>query len=79
MDEIAITGIRALGRHGAYAGEKDRPQAFDVAVKMHVDLSASYAYTDSAHQIALTTDAGATHVDTRNAAGHTIFGCDWRV
>jgi len=39
VDEIAITGIRAFGRHGAYAGEKDRPQAFDVALKLHVDLA----------------------------------------
>ena len=39
MDEIAITGIRAFGRHGAYAGEKDRPQAFDVALTLHVDLA----------------------------------------
>ena len=39
VDEIAITGIRAFGRHGAYAGEKDRPQAFDVALKLELDLS----------------------------------------
>ncbi len=39
MDEIAITGIRAYGRHGAYAGEKDRPQAFDVALTLHADLA----------------------------------------
>ena len=38
VDEIAITGIRAFGRHGAYAGEKDRAQAFDVALKLSVDL-----------------------------------------
>ena len=39
LSEIAITGIRALGRHGAYRGEKDRPQAFDVALKLRVDLA----------------------------------------
>jgi dihydroneopterin aldolase len=39
MDEIAITGIRAYGRHGAYAGEKDRPQAFDIALKLELDLA----------------------------------------
>jgi dihydroneopterin aldolase len=39
MDEISITGIRAFGRHGAYAGEKDRLQAFDIALKLHVDLA----------------------------------------
>jgi dihydroneopterin aldolase len=39
MDEIAISGIRVFGRHGAYAGEKEKPQAFDVALKLHVDLA----------------------------------------
>ena len=39
MDEIAITGIRASGRHGAYAGEKDAPQVFDIALKLQVDLA----------------------------------------
>jgi dihydroneopterin aldolase len=39
LSEIAITGIRVFGRHGAYDGEKDRPQAFDVALKLDVDLS----------------------------------------
>jgi dihydroneopterin aldolase len=41
MDEIAITGMRVFGRHGAYAGEKDRAQAFDVALKLDVDLAAA--------------------------------------
>ena len=38
MDEISITGIRVYGRHGADPGEKDRSQAFDLALKLHVDL-----------------------------------------
>ena len=41
MDEIAINGIRAYGRHGAYAGEKDRPQAFDIALRLQADLAAA--------------------------------------
>ena len=41
MDEISFTGIRVFGRHGAYAGEKDRPQAFDVALTLQVDLAAA--------------------------------------
>ena len=41
MDEIAITGIRVFGRHGAYAGEKDQPQAFDVALTLQVNLTAA--------------------------------------
>ena len=40
-DEITISGIRVLGRHGAYAGEKETPQAFDVALRLHVDLAAA--------------------------------------
>lgn len=43
MDEIAIAGIRALGRHGAYPGERDAPQPFDVALKLYADLSAAAA------------------------------------
>jgi 7,8-dihydroneopterin aldolase/epimerase/oxygenase len=39
MDEIMISGIRVFGRHGAYAGEKEKPQAFDIALKLHVDLA----------------------------------------
>jgi|SRR5947209_1909995 len=38
MDEITIGGIRVFGRHGADAGEKDAPQAFDVALKLALDL-----------------------------------------
>jgi 7,8-dihydroneopterin aldolase/epimerase/oxygenase len=38
MDEIAIGGIRVHGRHGAYPGEKDAPQPFDVAVRLFADL-----------------------------------------
>ena len=41
MDQIAITGIRAYGRHGAYPGEQDRPQAFDITLRLQLDLSAA--------------------------------------
>ena len=57
MDEIAITGIRAYGRHGAYAGEKDRPQAFDVALKLQVDLVAA----SQSDQLADTIDYAEIH------------------
>jgi dihydroneopterin aldolase len=40
-DSIEITGIRAFGRHGADAGEKDVPQPFDIDVTLEVDLSAA--------------------------------------
>lgn len=57
MDEIAITGIHAFGRHGAYAGEKDRAQAFDVALKLAVDLEAA----SSSDRLADTIDYAEIH------------------
>ena len=40
-DTIALRGIRAFGRHGANAGEKDVPQPFDLEVVLDVDLAAA--------------------------------------
>jgi dihydroneopterin aldolase len=40
-DTIALSGIRAFGRHGANPGEKDVPQPFDIDVSLEVDLSAA--------------------------------------
>ena len=40
-DTIALSGIRAFGRHGANPGEKDVPQPFDIDVSLDVDLSAA--------------------------------------
>ena len=57
MDEIAITGIRAYGRHGAYAGEKGRPQPFDIALKLEVDL----ALASRSDQLADTIDYAEIH------------------
>ena len=37
-DAIALRGIRAWGRHGAYPGERDVPQPFDVEVRLEIDL-----------------------------------------
>ncbi|MEA2786928.1 MAG: 7,8-dihydroneopterin aldolase/epimerase/oxygenase [Candidatus Eremiobacteraeota bacterium] len=57
LSEIAITGIRVFGRHGAYGGEKDRPQAFDVALKLHADL----ALASRSDQLADTIDYAEIH------------------
>lgn len=57
MDQIAIGGIRAFGRHGAHPGEKDRPQAFDVDLVLDVDLAAA-ARSDA---LADTVDYAALH------------------
>jgi dihydroneopterin aldolase len=42
-DTITLSGIRAFGRHGADAGEKDVPRPFDIDVTIDVDLSAARA------------------------------------
>jgi dihydroneopterin aldolase len=57
VDQIAITGIRAYGRHGAYPGEKEHLQAFDLALKLDADLSLA-ARSD---QLADTIDYAAIH------------------
>jgi|SRR5579875_21868 len=43
FDTIEIRGIRVHGRHGAYPGERDAPQAFDLAIVVHADLRAAAA------------------------------------
>lgn len=40
MDVIALSGVRAFGRHGANPGERDHEQAFDVDLRLEMDLSA---------------------------------------
>lgn len=41
MDVIAISGVRVYGRHGANLGERDNEQAFDIDVRLELDLSAA--------------------------------------
>lgn len=41
MDVISLTGVRAMGRHGANPGERDREQPFDLEIRLEVDLSAA--------------------------------------
>jgi len=41
MDRINLRGIRALGRHGANPGERDREQPFDVDLVFDIDLRAA--------------------------------------
>lgn len=38
MDRISISGIRALGIHGALEEEQTRPQPFEVDVALDLDL-----------------------------------------
>jgi dihydroneopterin aldolase len=38
MDRITLRGIRAHGRHGAYDGEREAEQPFDLDVLLDMDL-----------------------------------------
>jgi peptide/nickel transport system substrate-binding protein len=68
MDEIANTGIPAFGRHGANAGEKDRPQRW---------ISRSRSRSD---RLAATIDYAGIHrrvveiVRRRADSGHSLSG-----
>ena len=39
MDTIEIRDLVVCGRHGAYPGEKDASQPFELVVRLHADLS----------------------------------------
>lgn len=39
MDAIVLRGIRAVGRHGVLAEERDRAQPFSIDVDVELDLS----------------------------------------
>jgi len=43
VDRIALRGIRAYGKHGADAGERDHPQPLEIDVELELDLSAARA------------------------------------
>jgi dihydroneopterin aldolase len=68
-DTIALRGIRAFGRHGANAGEKDVPQPFDIDVVLDVDL-ASARYSD---RLAETIDYAALHASILEIVATTSY------
>jgi 7,8-dihydroneopterin aldolase/epimerase/oxygenase len=51
MDRITLDGIRAYGKHGADAGEREREQPFDVTISAELDLSAAAASDDLNHTL----------------------------
>ncbi len=57
MDRVTLRGVRAFGRHGVQASERERPQPFDVDVSAEVDLRAAQA----SDAIADTLDYAALH------------------
>lgn len=57
-DTIEITGIRALGVHGALASEQDQPQPFEVDLVLEIDLEPA----GRADDLARTVDYGSVAV-----------------
>jgi 7,8-dihydroneopterin aldolase/epimerase/oxygenase len=68
-DSIEIAGIRAFGRHGANAGEKDVPQPFDVDVSLELDLSTARR----SDALADTLDYGALHAAIVRIVGERSY------
>lgn len=58
-DVIAVTGLRAFGRHGVFDFERDQGQEFVVDVALHLDISQAAASDD----LADTVDYGALSFD----------------
>jgi dihydroneopterin aldolase len=46
VDRITLKGVRAYGRHGAEAAERERRQPFDIDVAAEIDLQAAAASDD---------------------------------
>lgn len=57
MDRIRLDGIRAYGKHGADAAERERAQPFDIAVSAQLDLQDAAASDD----LVCTLDYAALH------------------
>ena len=56
-DAIELRDVRAYGRHGADPHERDHPQAFDLGLRLEVDLAAARATDD----LSATVDYAALH------------------
>lgn len=57
MDEIALQGVRAYGRHGANPGERDQRQLIEIDLTAELDLQAAQRSDD----LAQTLDYDALH------------------
>ena len=51
MDRITLRCVRAYGRHGWEAGERDAPQPFDLDLDLEIDLRAAQVSDDLAQTI----------------------------
>lgn len=66
---IRLRDVRAYGRHGADAGERDRPQPFDIDVELEVDLERARR----SDALADTIDYAAVHQRIVEIVGATSF------
>jgi 7,8-dihydroneopterin aldolase/epimerase/oxygenase len=51
VDEIAITGLRAFGRHGVLAEEQRDGQTFTIDLRLSLDLTTAAATDDLAETV----------------------------
>jgi dihydroneopterin aldolase len=69
MDAIALRGMRVMGRHGAYEGERDREQPFDIELRLEIDLRAA----ESSDSLGDTIDYDALHKRIAGIVQQTSF------
>ena len=69
MDAITLRGIRVLGRHGAYEGERDDEQPFDIELRLELDLRAA----ESSDDLGETIDYDALHKQVVGIVQQTSF------
>jgi dihydroneopterin aldolase len=69
VDTIRLRGIRAYGRHGADAGERDRRQLFEIDVTVQIDLETAALSDD----LSETLDYAALHARLVRAVTTTSY------
>lgn len=69
MDAITLRGMRVMGRHGAYEGERDAEQPFDLELRLELDLRAA----ESSDALADTIDYDALHKRIAGIVQQTSF------
>jgi dihydroneopterin aldolase len=70
MDRVRLRGVRAFGRHGYDAGERDRPQPFEIDLDVEIDLRAAQSSDDLAETI----DYAALHRRIETIVESTSYG-----
>ncbi len=69
MDRITLDGIRAYGKHGAVAAERERVQPFDITISAELDLRDAAASDD----LGCTMDYAALHARVVRIVANTSY------